>query len=136
MEAVNNVVNSASKLIWGEGGTQPGEEPVSGQKGAGTADEPYDKGNITSETPSTTTNPSSTMSSDTNNTNPSTNDPGTAAHSTSEPAGQKHEGADRPTEEPNAKQTEAIAQKSNVAESQQADQSGSGTDEHHRITDE
>jgi hypothetical protein len=47
METVNNVVNSASKLIWGEGATQSGEEPVSGQKGAGTANEPYDKGNTT-----------------------------------------------------------------------------------------
>jgi hypothetical protein len=46
METVNSVVNSASKLIWGEGdATKQTTEPVSGQTGAGTVSEPYDKGN-------------------------------------------------------------------------------------------
>jgi hypothetical protein len=43
METVNNVVSSATKMIWGE--PKPGEEPVNGQTGAGTLNEPYDKGN-------------------------------------------------------------------------------------------
>jgi hypothetical protein len=43
METVNTVVSTASKMIWGDSKT--GEEPVNGQAGAGTATEPYDKGN-------------------------------------------------------------------------------------------
>jgi hypothetical protein len=46
METVNNVVNAASKAIWGNPTAQSGEEPVSGQTGAGTVNEPYDKGNV------------------------------------------------------------------------------------------
>lgn len=46
METVNNVVHQATKLIWGEGqANAQTTEPVSGQTGAGTVTEPYDKGN-------------------------------------------------------------------------------------------
>jgi len=47
METVNNVVSSASKMIWGENKTN--EEPVNGQTGSGTLSEPYDKGNDVGE---------------------------------------------------------------------------------------
>jgi len=40
METVNNITTAASKIIWGEG-----QEPVSGQTGAGTVNQPYDQGN-------------------------------------------------------------------------------------------
>lgn len=147
METVNNVVSQATKLIWGESqaNTQT-TEPVSGQTGAGTVNEPYDKGNIdasniasttTTGTTGTTTSsvdPSSTMTSTstdpTSNTLPSTNDPATAAHSTSTEPGQKQQGADRPTDAPNAAQTEAVKDKANVAE---AEQEGAS---HPKVTDE
>lgn len=50
METVKNAVNSASTALFGNGSnSQQNEtaaaEPVSGQTGAGTVDEPYDKGN-------------------------------------------------------------------------------------------
>jgi hypothetical protein len=54
METVNSVVNAASKAIWGEQSTAEeraannetgGQEPLSGAKGAGNAEEPFDKGN-------------------------------------------------------------------------------------------
>jgi hypothetical protein len=64
------------------------------------------------------------------NTQPSTNDPGSAAHSTSTEPSQKQQGADRPTEAPNAAQTEAVKDKSNVAE---AEQEGAS---HPKVTDD
>ncbi|KAF1962318.1 hypothetical protein CC80DRAFT_542634 [Byssothecium circinans] len=52
METINNVVNSASKAIWGDqntatttGNETGGKEPVSGLQGKGTPTEPYDQGN-------------------------------------------------------------------------------------------
>ena len=51
METIANVVNTATKAIWGE---QPnptttnetaGSEPVSGMQGKGTVTDPYDQGN-------------------------------------------------------------------------------------------
>ncbi|KAF2087462.1 hypothetical protein K490DRAFT_65849 [Saccharata proteae CBS 121410] len=47
MDAINNLANTASKLVFGEKEetTQSGQEPVSGELGRGTADEPYDAGN-------------------------------------------------------------------------------------------
>ncbi|KAJ4305937.1 hypothetical protein N0V90_001470 [Kalmusia sp. IMI 367209] len=60
METISNVVNTASKAIWGE---QPaadnetaGTEPVSGVQGKGTATEPYDQGNAADPTDPTTSN--------------------------------------------------------------------------------
>jgi len=103
METVNNVVSGASKLIWGEGNTA-GEEPVSGQKGAGTASEPFDKGN--DETTKTT---DSTKPID-STTHPA--ESGAVPH-------QKQQGADRPDEEPSQAQTAAIADKKDAAESTQ-----------------
>lgn len=62
METVTNVVNSASAAIWGKSSTPntttqnetAGNEPISGEKGAGTADEPFDKGNEDAATASAT----------------------------------------------------------------------------------
>ena len=52
METISNVVNTATKAIWGEQATNTttanetgGNEPVSGLQGKGTVDEPYDQGN-------------------------------------------------------------------------------------------
>jgi len=45
METVNNVVHQATKMIWGESTAKQTEEPISGQTGAGTVNDPYDKGN-------------------------------------------------------------------------------------------
>ena len=45
MDTINNITSAAGKALWGDGAKASGEEPVSGQKGAGTTDEPYDKGN-------------------------------------------------------------------------------------------
>lgn len=48
METVNNAVTAASKMIWGEPAadtTKQTTEPISGETGAGTLSEPYDKGN-------------------------------------------------------------------------------------------
>ena len=68
METISNVASSAGKIIWGEGQQteqanrtqseiddthannstmepQPYTEPVSGQRGTGTLNEPFDKGN-------------------------------------------------------------------------------------------
>jgi hypothetical protein len=52
MDTINNIAGAASKAIWGEGANTAntaGEEPVSGERGAGTADDPYDKGNSESK---------------------------------------------------------------------------------------
>ncbi|KAL1626026.1 hypothetical protein SLS56_007000 [Neofusicoccum ribis] len=47
METINNIATSASKLIYGDPkAEQSGQEPVSGQTGRGTAEEPYDSGNL------------------------------------------------------------------------------------------
>lgn len=45
MDTVRNVVNLASNAIFGSTTEQSGSEPVSGQRGAGTANDPYDQGN-------------------------------------------------------------------------------------------
>lgn len=50
METVKNAVNSASTALFGNGSNSQqnetgGAEPVSGETGAGTVNEPYDKGN-------------------------------------------------------------------------------------------
>jgi len=100
METINNVVSGATKVIWGE--QKSGEEPVNSQTGSGTATAPYDGGN---EAPSTsTTNPAKSGSD-----NPAS---GSVPH-------QKQQGADRPTDEPNAKETEAISSKKEAAEDTQ-----------------
>jgi hypothetical protein len=50
METISNVATAASKAIWGEQtATQQnetgGKEPISGETGKGTPNEPYDQGN-------------------------------------------------------------------------------------------
>jgi len=121
METVTNVVSSASKMIWGE--TKTGEEPINGQTGAGTLNEPYDKGN---DVAGTTATDSTTTSS--HSTEPTTSPSTTATESTTpntsstNPASsgatphQKQQGADRPTDEPSAAQTEAVKDKKEKAE--------------------
>jgi hypothetical protein len=49
METLNSISQVASKVLWGEGNTST-EEPVAGQQGAGTATEPFDKGNEDTKT--------------------------------------------------------------------------------------
>ncbi|KAF2643729.1 hypothetical protein P280DRAFT_466469 [Massarina eburnea CBS 473.64] len=66
METINNVVNSASKAIWGDQSAATGnetgsKEPVSGVQGAGTASHPYDQGNAaTPNEPAAKTDPFNT----------------------------------------------------------------------------
>lgn len=48
METISNVAAAASKVIFGESKTDnetAGQEPVSGEQGRGTPNEPFDKGN-------------------------------------------------------------------------------------------
>ncbi|KAF2798274.1 hypothetical protein K505DRAFT_267920 [Melanomma pulvis-pyrius CBS 109.77] len=72
METINNAVTTASKIIWGEGNPAEsnetaGTEPISGQTGKGTVNEPYDQGNSTNPI-STSTHPSSNTITKTNDT--------------------------------------------------------------------
>ncbi|OMP87909.1 hypothetical protein BK809_0008000 [Diplodia seriata] len=46
METINNIASSASKLIYGDPKAESGQEPISGQSGRGTVDEPFDSGNL------------------------------------------------------------------------------------------
>lgn len=49
METLINAANSASKMIWGDktgdATTESGQEPISGEQGKGTVEEPFDRGN-------------------------------------------------------------------------------------------
>ncbi|KAF2748791.1 hypothetical protein M011DRAFT_466563 [Sporormia fimetaria CBS 119925] len=51
METISNVASAASKLVFGDQKTTTehnetaGQEPISGQQGKGTANEPFDQGN-------------------------------------------------------------------------------------------
>jgi len=49
METISNISSAASKAIWGEGNTSTtndsGTEPVSGEQGKGTVNDPFDHGN-------------------------------------------------------------------------------------------
>jgi len=121
METINNVVSGATKVIWGEPNTAgtAGEEPVSGQTGAGTATKPFDQGNQSENTPSMDT---------TNTTSPEHN-PATADSTPK----QKQQGGDRPTEEPGSRETAAINDKTQAAEDTQ-NQAKSPSDSQTQIT--
>jgi hypothetical protein len=49
METLSNAANSASKMIWGDktgdATAESGQEPISGEQGKGTVEEPFDRGN-------------------------------------------------------------------------------------------
>jgi len=66
METINNVVQAASKAIYGDsttttqGNETGGQEPISGQQGKGTVNEPYDQGNAADINPSTQSTNTST----------------------------------------------------------------------------
>ncbi|MCJ1389457.1 hypothetical protein MMC18_002314 [Xylographa bjoerkii] len=48
MESITNTINAAKGYVSGSGNqTQSGSEPVSGQTGSGTTEQPYDAGNTT-----------------------------------------------------------------------------------------
>ncbi len=49
METINKITGAATNAIWGSKPAEPGTEPVSGQEGKGTAEEPYDAGNRNGE---------------------------------------------------------------------------------------
>jgi len=101
MEAINNMAGAASKAIWGEGANASGEEPVSGQKGAGTTEEPFDKGN--EEAPAEN--------------KPTTSGVDTSSATNGDAPAQKQQGADRPGEAPGPENTEAIKKTKESAES-------------------
>jgi len=155
METVNNIVNTATKMVWGE---KTGEEPVNSSLGAGTINEPYDKGNEETTATTSSTAPGSTLTPATDSTSiPTTGSTSTSAtDSTSTPdtdnrinstapkttetdnpaasgavPHQKQQGADRPNAEPSDAQTAAVKEKKEAAE---ATQQGSDSAPHH-ITD-
>lgn len=115
METINNIAGVASKAIWGDANAnaeKSGTEPVSGKQGAGTTNEPYDKGN---EETNTETNGSTIGTSDhniapdagvdTSAENRSGPSEATSGPETGDPkSGQKPEakqqGADKPGDEP------------------------------------
>lgn len=46
MDTIKSTIASASKYVYGDDASnQSGQEPISGQQGKGTADEPFDAGN-------------------------------------------------------------------------------------------
>ena len=59
METISNLASAASKAIYGEqkpetttqGNETLGQEPISGEQGKGTINEPYDQGNSGKELP-------------------------------------------------------------------------------------
>jgi len=129
METINNITTAASKALWGEGANASGEEPISGQKGAGTTEEPYDKGNTESTTgstnPAVNNTPSSGVDTTANRDGPTS---ATGTSSAGDPKSgqtteQKQQGADRPEDAPGPKDTEAIKDSKNLAESS-AEKSG------------
>jgi len=90
------------------GNSESTTEPISGERGAGTTTEPYDKGNeetgTTNETTSTRENANTTAE---------------TAKPADDRAPQKQQGADRPGDEPGPKDTEAIKEKKEVGEEAQ-----------------
>ncbi|KAF2203237.1 hypothetical protein GQ43DRAFT_430076 [Delitschia confertaspora ATCC 74209] len=77
MDTASNIAsaaaNTASKIIWGDKNQETqrnetgGQEPISGQQGKGTIDEPYDQGNKASPTDDPTSLSSNTASHTTSN---------------------------------------------------------------------
>lgn len=61
METLINAANSASKMIWGDktgdDTIESGQEPISGEQGKGTVEEPFDRGNEESPTSNPISNP-------------------------------------------------------------------------------
>jgi len=126
--AATSVVNTASGYIYGTNNTatEPGKEPVSGQSGKGTADEPFDKGNEETATgaPAASTSTSAAKTTDTpslDNSKTSASDSAptstTIGHHNpadgADPASgqkpfQKQQGGDRPNEAPTGEQSEAV----------------------------
>jgi hypothetical protein len=89
METISSMADTASRAIWGSG-AKSDEEPVSGQQGAGTVNEPFDKGNQEIQpTNGSAKGPSEATTGDV------AGDP----TSGQQPV-QKQQGADRPSEEP------------------------------------
>lgn len=77
--AATNAATAASKAIWGEQtATQQnetgGKEPISGETGKGTPNEPYDQGNSDNATSPETTNTLTSQSNDTNTPNTDSKD--------------------------------------------------------------
>jgi len=112
METISNMAGVASKALWGEGQQNPNatDEPVSGKQGAGTKEEPFDKGNDE--------NPIKTGEGDFAGS-------GTTAHgdpSSGQTPGQKQQGADRPSDAPGPRDTDAIKDQKESAEKTQGNQ--------------
>lgn len=167
METINNVVSGATKVIWGEpnkAGTA-GQEPISGQSGAGTASEPFDQGNQNEtlgqneSTTGSSFNPTETSTGsmlpslhlslfyNTTNTNPladskpsmddtNTTSPEYNPAKTSEHPGQKQQGGDRPAEEPSSHEVSAINNKTEAAEEAQDDSTSPSASNTHITSDE
>jgi hypothetical protein len=96
METLSSMATAASNTIWGNGEAKSNEEPVSGQQGAGTVNEPYDKGN---EEPQSGLN-GSAKSATTNGPSDAVSSEETGNPTSGQQPAQKQQGADRPDEEP------------------------------------
>ncbi|OCL04283.1 hypothetical protein AOQ84DRAFT_391649 [Glonium stellatum] len=83
METVNNLANSASKMIFGDktanSTTESGQEPISGEQGKGTVQEPYDRGNEENLTSNPTSNATSNSTTDPSS-NPGESQPASSNH--------------------------------------------------------
>jgi hypothetical protein len=107
MESINSIAGAAQKAIWGE--QRSAEEPISGEQGAGTVHEPYDKGNeetiskVNGSTQKESNDvPSSGIDTTSNRDGPS-NAIGTKESGdpvSGQQPEQKHQGANRPDETP------------------------------------
>lgn len=80
METLSNAANSASKMIWGDktgdATTESGQEPISGEQGKGTVEEPFDRGNEENPTSNPTSNPITNPSSSTGESQPASSNHG------------------------------------------------------------
>jgi len=94
MDAISNLAGAAQKAIFGSGitGGEGGEEPVAGVQGAGTANEPFDKGNDETVTENNSNDePSNAQPAET------TGDPSSGVSGVA--GSDKHQGADAPQKE-------------------------------------
>jgi len=116
METIKSVASTASGYIYGTNETtQSGTEPVAGQTGKGTVEEPYDKGNEEPKldaTPSKPVDPEVGRPAGTGATDPANG----ADPASGQKPFQKQQGGDRPMEAPTGEQSEAIKESKDEGE--------------------
>jgi len=112
MDTISNIAGAASNAIWGQPKTT--EEPVSGKQGAGTVEEPFDKGNEESTTatgtsasagPERNLAPKSGVDTATNRDGPSESTSATVDPKSGQNTQVKHQGAANPGDAPKEQDT-------------------------------